>query len=182
MSGDKTRAKFPLLFQVLERESVGSLGTRQKENSKYQYDVSRGTVDARKESWVQEGLCYLLFIRISLCLFVCLFALGSLLEIPVPKDGVPSSLDLLGLATHVNRNWRHLGLALGLSDSSLDIIEADKTGVVNRCYFMLLQWTQENGSNATFHQLADALKHRSIQRADLAVQHCCRMVRQLSEP
>ena len=73
MSGDKTHAQCPLLFQVLERESVDSLGTRQKENSKYQCDVSRGTVDARKASWVQEGLCYLLFVRISLCLFVYLF-------------------------------------------------------------------------------------------------------------
>jgi len=37
---------------------------------------------------------------------------------------------------------------------------------------MLKHWKQEKGSGATYQALCDALKHRLVQRQDLAEQFC----------
>ena len=38
---------------------------------------------------------------------------------------------------------------------------------------MLKHWKQDNGSAATYQALFDALKHKLVQRQDLAEQFCC---------
>ena len=37
---------------------------------------------------------------------------------------------------------------------------------------MFLRWKQEGGSSATYKVLRDALKHKFVQRKDLAEQFC----------
>ena len=68
--------------------------------------------------------------------------------------------------------WKRLGRRLHVSDAKLREIDQAYDQLSKKGYYMLKHWRQEKGSAATYQALCDALKHRLVQREDLAVQIC----------
>ncbi|XP_071837761.1 uncharacterized protein [Apostichopus japonicus] len=70
------------------------------------------------------------------------------------------------LSGAISRNWREVGRKLEISDEDLDILQSDTTGGhKEKVYQMLNKWKQQNGGNATYKRLGDALE--SSGRKDL---------------
>lgn len=88
------------------------------------------------------------------------------------KQGTPTDNDLLCLAQDSVSIWMKLGLALGLSQSQLDEIDADQSKVIDKSYKMLRKWKESLGVTATFERLAEGLDHKVIKRHDLIDEYC----------
>ena len=89
------------------------------------------------------------------------------------KTGCPSGYELMSLARDIiGLNWRCVGRALGLEDPDLNQIEADESGSYERCYGMLQKWHQTRASDATYENLARALRHETVERLDLVQKYC----------
>lgn len=72
----------------------------------------------------------------------------------------------------IAENWKKLARRLDVSDSKLREIDDAHNQLSERAYYMLKHWKQENGSGANYQALCGALKHRLVQRQDLAEQFC----------
>ena len=76
------------------------------------------------------------------------------------------------MGKEIVENWTTLGRRLDINDPKLDEIQEAYGQQSERAYRMLKHWKQEKGSAATYHVLCDALKHKLVQRQDLAEQFC----------
>ncbi|XP_071837763.1 receptor-interacting serine/threonine-protein kinase 1-like [Apostichopus japonicus] len=73
--------------------------------------------------------------------------------------GVVSDGSIERLSGAISKNWREIGRKLEISDEDLDRIQSDTTeGRKETVYEMLRKWKQQNGRNATYKRLGDALK------------------------
>ena len=88
------------------------------------------------------------------------------------KTGQPDNKELLTLAQEVVSIWRQLGLALGLTDVSLDEIHEDNLKALDKSYTMLRKWKESLGSGANYQKLAEGLHHKVIKRHDLIEKYC----------
>ena len=89
------------------------------------------------------------------------------------KTGTPSTdVDLLLLAYELGTSWKMLGRALDLPKPVLEQIEEDKPDLFEKCYGVLIRWTEVFGSEASDECLARALQHPIVGRGDLAVKYC----------
>lgn len=66
--------------------------------------------------------------------------------------------------------WNDLGLALGLDLSILNPLEADKTNSRERMKAVIQEWLKGKGSDPTWQTLCTALRHKLVQRKDMAEQ------------
>ena len=64
--------------------------------------------------------------------------------------------------------WDDLGLALGLKMADLSVIEREKSTMKNRMKAMLLAWLQGRGLDPNWQTLCKALRHKLVDRTDLA--------------
>jgi len=76
------------------------------------------------------------------------------------------------LGHKIVENWKSLGRRLGVTDPKLMQIEKDNEQISEKVYYMLKHWKQEKGCAATYQALCGALKHKLVQRQDLAEQFC----------
>ena len=61
----------------------------------------------------------------------------------------------------VARKWKQIGLILKISQSELDIIEADKNGVKDCLQKMLSEWVN-NAKRTTWKQIVFALRNKLV--------------------
>ena len=88
------------------------------------------------------------------------------------KQGTPTNEELEELGEKIAGNWKKLGRRLDINDPKLHAIREAHDQLSERGYQMLKHWKQEKGSTATYQALCDALKHKLVQRQDLAEQFC----------
>ena len=88
------------------------------------------------------------------------------------KQGTPTDNELLSLAQDTISVWEKLGLALDLTNSHLDEVNADHSDVLDKSYAMLRKWKESHGVEATFERLAKGLKHKAVNRRDLIDEYC----------
>lgn len=91
------------------------------------------------------------------------------------RNGTPKTNDLLNICTEVRSSWQALAKVLGFREVELEEIIEDYPDSFERCYQMLLGWTQKCGSQASYDALARALQHPQVNRQDLAFQHCYKL-------
>ena len=89
------------------------------------------------------------------------------------KQGIPTDDELKGLGEEIATSWEKLGHSLGIGGPKLQEIHEAHDDLSERGYHMLKHWKQEKGSAATYQALCDALKHKLVQRQDLAEEFCC---------
>ncbi|XP_015767798.1 PREDICTED: uncharacterized protein LOC107346512 isoform X2 [Acropora digitifera] len=65
-----------------------------------------------------------------------------------------------------------VGRVLKVPDAVIDQIEADTVKVSEKCYRVLRRWQEMYPSDATYHRLACALQHPTVDRVDVAVKYC----------
>lgn len=71
------------------------------------------------------------------------------------------------IAVKLSTDWRSCGAVLGISEEELDAITKDNKWSRNRRLAMLQKWDAENGEEATYLRLVQALA--AIGRDDLVV-------------
>ena len=76
------------------------------------------------------------------------------------------------MADEIVEKWKKLGRRLDVSDAKLHEIDQAHDQLSEKGYHLLKHWKQEKGPAATYQALCDALKHKLVQRQDLAVQFC----------
>ncbi|XP_022807201.1 uncharacterized protein LOC111344257 isoform X1 [Stylophora pistillata] len=84
------------------------------------------------------------------------------------KQGTPTGEELEKIGSEIAEKWMILGRRLGVNDSKLKDIEQADTSLCERAYQMLLHWKQKESSDATYQVLSCALRHKLVQRTDLA--------------
>lgn len=84
------------------------------------------------------------------------------------KQGTPTGEELEKIGSEIAEKWMILGRRLGVNDSKLKDIEQAHTSLCERAYQMLLHWKQKESSDATYQVLSCALRHKLVQRTDLA--------------
>ena len=88
------------------------------------------------------------------------------------KTGKPEDKELLSLAHEIVLIWKPLGVILGLTNATLDVIDQDSSKVLNKSYDMLIKWKGSLGSGASYQNLAEGLDHEIIGRHDLVEKYC----------
>ncbi|XP_044169022.1 uncharacterized protein LOC114974232 [Acropora millepora] len=88
------------------------------------------------------------------------------------KPGALSQDDVLGIAHELGSSWKMVGRVLNVPDAVIDQIEANKSEVSDKCYSILRRWQEMYPSDATYHRLARALQHPTVDRVDVAVKYC----------
>lgn len=90
---------------------------------------------------------------------------------PIRSEG-PSNDDLQRLAGEIGDCWKKLGRQLQLNEPQLTGIDREEVEIYEKCYRMLIKWTQTYSSDADFKTLARALEHNLVLRKDLASKFC----------
>jgi len=90
----------------------------------------------------------------------------------VVKHGTPTLDELEELGVEIVEKWIKLGRRLDVSDAELQEIKQGHDQLSEKGYYMLKHWRQKKGSAATYQALCDGLKHRLVQRQDLAEKFC----------
>lgn len=85
----------------------------------------------------------------------------------MPKDD-----ELEGLSMDISDKWINLGRRLNIEETKLQAITKDVDSLNERGFQMLKHWKQKQGSGANYKSLADALKHKLMERKDLAEKYC----------
>lgn len=89
----------------------------------------------------------------------------------VVRDGTPTDDELEELGNEIV-HWEKLGRRLNISEPKLAEICQARDQLSEKAYYMLKHWKQEKGCAATYQALCGALKHKLVQRQDLAEQFC----------
>ena len=76
------------------------------------------------------------------------------------------------LGDEIAEKWMKLGRRLGVKEAKLQDIKQRYEELSERGYHILLDWKQKNGREATYQILNSALRHKLVQRKDLAEQIC----------
>ena len=90
----------------------------------------------------------------------------------IVKQGTPTEDELEELGAKIETKWIKLGRRLGIKDEMLQEIRQAHDELSERGYYMLKCWKQKQGSDATYRNLCEALKHDLVKRQDLAEQFC----------
>ncbi|XP_074621186.1 uncharacterized protein LOC141879794 isoform X5 [Acropora palmata] len=88
------------------------------------------------------------------------------------KLGTLSLDDVHGIADELSSSWKMVGRVLNLPDAVIDQIEANKSDDFEKCFSILRRWQEMYPSDATYHVLACALQHPTVDRVDLAAKYC----------
>ena len=80
--------------------------------------------------------------------------------------------DIINIAKDIIDVWENLARVLGLSESTIYIIDADYKKIYEKSFQMLMKWTQLYGSAANFGTLAKGLCHPTVQRPYLVKKFC----------
>ena len=72
------------------------------------------------------------------------------------------------------KTWKHIGRALQLDDATLNEIDEDINGLLEKSHAMLRRWMEVNGSAATYQKLAEGLE--LAKRRDLIRIFCCERI------
>ncbi|CAH3020065.1 unnamed protein product [Porites evermanni] len=88
------------------------------------------------------------------------------------KSGVPSSSDLLLIASGLGSSWKMLGRILCLPEPVLEQMEEDERHLHEKSYAVLKKWIQTAGPAASYKCLAQALQHPIVRRSELATKYC----------
>ena len=85
-----------------------------------------------------------------------------------------ADIDFINLANEILLKWEIIGRLLGVKDSSIDQISADKAGsIYEQSYAMLKAWkNSQPDSNAPCEQLKQALCHKLVMKNSLVQQYC----------
>ena len=77
---------------------------------------------------------------------------------------------ILEFLVDVNKNWKELGLQLGLREATLDGIEANYRDVEKCKMNMISKWLKwvDIDYKPTWQHLADALRHSTVQHGPIA--------------
>ena len=76
------------------------------------------------------------------------------------------------LGNEIAEEWMKLGRRLGVKEAKLQDIKQRYKELSERGYHILLDWKRKNGREATYQILNSALRHKHVQRKDLAEQFC----------
>ena len=78
--------------------------------------------------------------------------------------------EILEFLVGVNKNWKDLGLRLGLREATLDGIETDHYRVKDCKREMISKWLNwvDIDYKPTWQHLADALRHSTVQHGPIA--------------
>jgi len=90
----------------------------------------------------------------------------------VLKEDWPSELELNNLAGRVCRQWKTLGLRLGISQDVLDGIDVNEPN--DKPYQMLLRWMRTTDSVAPYLDLYSALCDKRVGLDKVAREFCCK--------
>ena len=89
------------------------------------------------------------------------------------KRGPVSDEDLTDIGAKVQGKRKRLGIALGLKDHELDVIERENPKKIHeQSYQILLKWLRERGGEATYHALAQALCDRTVMMRRVTNDYC----------
>jgi len=88
------------------------------------------------------------------------------------KHGTPTLVELEDLGAQIPNKWKPLGRRLDVCDEKLEEIAQSQEQLSEKGYHMLKHWQQMKGSAATYQALCDGLKHKLVQRQDLAEKFC----------
>ncbi|XP_044171347.1 uncharacterized protein LOC114952154 [Acropora millepora] len=88
------------------------------------------------------------------------------------KPGTLSQGDVHLIAHELSSSWKMVGRLLNVPDAVIDQIEANKSSDSEKCYDILRRWQEMYPSDATYHRLARALQHPTIDRVDVAFMYC----------
>ena len=88
------------------------------------------------------------------------------------KQGTPTNDELEELGAEISEKWIKLGRRLHVKEPKLQEIDRLHDQLSEKGFHMLCHWKQEQGSAATYQALCDALRHKLVQRQDLAEQFC----------
>ena len=89
------------------------------------------------------------------------------------KEGVLNQQEIHSLARKL-KTWKLIGRALQLDDATLNEIDEDINGLVEKSHAMLRRWMEVNGSAATYQKLAEGLE--IAKRRDLIRTFCCERI------
>ena len=89
------------------------------------------------------------------------------------KEGMPNQQEINSLARRV-KTWKRIGRALQLDDATLNEIDENITGLLEKSHAMLRRWMEVNGSAATYQKLAKGLE--IAKRRDLIRTFCCERI------
>ena len=85
---------------------------------------------------------------------------------------MPKDEELEELAMRISDKWTNLGRRLNIKEPKLQAIAKDFDSLNERGFQMLKHWKQKQGSRANYKSLCDALKHKLVERKDLAEKYC----------
>ncbi|XP_067041884.1 uncharacterized protein [Acropora muricata] len=88
------------------------------------------------------------------------------------KPGALSQAVVPGIAYDLRSSWKMFGRVLKVPEAVIDQIEANKSSDFEKCYDILRRWQEMYPSDATYHRLARALQHPTIDRVDVAFMFC----------
>ena len=89
----------------------------------------------------------------------------------VVRDGTPTDDELEELGNEIVE-WEKLGRRLEVIEPKLAEISQAHDKLSEKAFHMLKHWKQGKGCSATYKTLSDALKHKLVQRQDLAERFC----------
>ena len=95
-------------------------------------------------------------------MFTCFAATSG--DTPFEQAPVTENL-VCSICSEVGRDWRRLGVALGLESAFLDNIDTDFKESPEKAQKVLQKWRQKNGKEATMGILINALD--KIERRDV---------------
>ena len=88
------------------------------------------------------------------------------------KCGTPTRDEIEQLGSDIASDWMKLGRRLGVSDPTLQTIDEAQYKLPEKGYQMLKLWKENNGADATYQALRDALQHKLVLRKDLVETIC----------
>ena len=85
------------------------------------------------------------------------------------KEGEPSDLELNELAGKIAAKWKMLGIYLGISQNTLEVIDANEK---DKPYQMLLHWRRTANLATLYNDLYCALCHERVGLNNVAKEFC----------
>ena len=85
---------------------------------------------------------------------------------------MPKEEELEALGMSIGDKWTILGRRLNIEEAKLQAIGKDFDSLHEKAFQMLKHWREKEGSRADYKSLSKALKHKLMQRKDLAERYC----------
>ena len=89
------------------------------------------------------------------------------------KEGIPSDDDLEELADMLADKWEKVGRRLGFDRAKLIAYHKENEKLSEKAFNMLLDWKQSKGSDGTYRDLYNALRHKLVDCKLIAEKICC---------